>query len=65
MALQDIYKLSNGNEIWILKKGSTWVSAFIDKDRAVVGTANFASKERLISKVIRYDDVASHNIISQ
>ena len=65
MALQDIYKLNNGSEIWVLKKGSLWVSAFIDKDRAVVGTANFESRERLISQVIRTDDVASHNIIAQ
>ena len=64
MALQDIYKLTNGTEIWVLKKGSLWVSAFVGKDRAVLGTANFDSRESLISKVIRADDVASHSVIA-
>jgi len=66
MTLKDIFRLINGNEIWVLNKGATWVSAFVVANtREVVGTANFNSRESLISKVIRPYDVASHNVISE
>jgi len=64
MSLQDIYKLNNGNQIWILRKGALWVSAFIGKDRAVMGTASFDSRESLVSTVIRDADIASHSVIA-
>ena len=66
MTLKDIFKLINGNEIWVLNMGATWVSAFVvSSTREVVGTANFSSRESLISKIIRPSDVASHNVISE
>jgi len=66
MTLKDIFKLINGNEIWVLNKGATWVSAFVvPSTREVVGTANFSSRESLISKTIRPSDVASHSVISE